>query len=345
MRRLLLLLCLFGLLGLPAVAGATDLEATAQRFEHPERYRLLFSRLIDRGVPVARVEAAFSSEKALQRDRRAVELRTDISRIPEHQADEREANDRYLAEASTLAEHLRQHGELYRRMESEFQIRREVIGAILLKESALGEYDAFDHDAFVVFNSLHDGLEVTEALEPRLRRRIPRLIQMAREQLIALVIHAYRKDLALEETPFPASYAGAIGIPQWLPVHLDYAVSVDDSAPDLSKLPDAVLSTANLIRNKFGWPDRMLDFERLTNMAEIVAAWRRFDDGKAGFATGKTADGQTVRRFDRAHADMPNVTYLATFVRALMRYNYSSEYALGVLRIANRAYRLRTDSD
>lgn len=341
MRLTPFLLLLLGALLLPTGAAAIDLEATAKRFEHPERYRLLFSRLINRGVPVARVEAAFSSDKALERDHRAVELRTDVSRIPEHQADEREANERYLGEARILAEHLREHADLYRRMESAYRIRREVIGAILLKESALGEYDGFDHDAFVVFNSLHDGLEVTQEAEPRLRRRIPRLIQMAREQLIALVIHAYRNDLDLADTAFPASYAGAIGIPQWLPVHLDYAVSTNDSPPDLNELPDAVLSTANLIRNKFGWPDQMLDFDRLSNLDEIMAAWRRFDDGSTSFATGETTDGGSVRRFDRARADMPNVPYVATFVRALMGYNYSSEYGLGVLRIAQRAHRLR----
>ncbi|MEF8792700.1 lytic murein transglycosylase [Thiohalorhabdus sp.] len=345
MRLSPFLLLLMAALVLPTGAAALDLEAMAKRFDHPERYRLLFSRLINRGVPVARVKAAFSSEKALERDHRAVELRTDVGRIPEHQAAEREANERYLAEARTLADHLREHADLYRRMESAYRIRSEIIGAILLKESALGEYDGFGHDAFVVFNSLHDGLEVTEDASPRLRRRIPRLIQMAREQLIALVIHAYRNDLALEETVFPASYAGAIGIPQWLPVHLDYAVSADDSPPDLSRLTDAVLSTANLIRNKFGWPEAMLDFARLSNLDEIVVAWRRFDDGSASFATDETSDGQPVHRFDRANADMPNVTYVATFVRALMRYNYSSEYGLGVLRIAHRAHQLRGEDE
>lgn len=345
MPRILLPLLLIGLLLLPAMAGATDLEATAERFEHPDRYRLLFQRLVDRGVPAARIQAAFGSDKALKRDRRAIELRTEVSRIPEHEASEREANKRYLSQARILAEHLRDHAELYRRMESEYRIRREVIGAILLKESALGEYDGFGHDAFVVFNSLHDGLAVPEDAGPRLRKRIPRLIRMAREQLIALVIHAYRNDLDLGETDFPASYAGAIAIPQWLPVHLDQAVSADDSPPDLNKLPDAVLSTANLLRNDLGWPERMLDFGRLANLDEIVAAWRRFDEGKASFATGETTDGGSVRRFDRAHADMPNVPYVATFVRALMGYNHSSEYGLGILQIAKRSHHLLKDKE
>lgn len=338
MFRFLFLLIL---LGLPTGVAATDLEATASRFEHPERYRYLFSRLIQRGVPVARVEAAFSSAKARLRDEEAVALRTEVHRIPEHRENEREANHRYLREARLLVEHLREHATLYDRMEAEYRISREVIAAILLKESALGTYDGFDHDAFVVFNSLHDNLETGTATHPRLRRRIPRLIQMAREQLIALVIYAYRRDLDLGETAFPSSYAGAIGIPQWLPVHLEHAVSANGGRPDLTHLPDAILSTANLIRNQMGWPDAMLDFERLANLEAIVAAWRRFDNGRASFAIGTNSDGQSLRRFDRARADMPNVPYVATFVRALMHYNYSSDYALGVLRIANRAHELR----
>jgi membrane-bound lytic murein transglycosylase B len=340
MFRRISLLVLGVCLALPAAAPATNLEATARRFEHPERYRVLFSRLINRGVPIERVEAAFASDKALRRDREAIDLRTDIRHIPKHREAERKANERYVYEAKVLAEHLREHADLYDRMEAEYRIRREIIGAILLKESALGRYDAFNHDAFVVFNSLHDGLTVPDDAGPRLQRRIPRLIRMAREQLIALVIYAYRRDLDLGSTPFPASYAGAIGIPQWLPVHLEHAVSADDSPPDLSHLPDAILSAANLIRNDFGWPEAMLDFGRLANLEEIVAAWREFDNGNASFASGSNSDGQSMRRFDRAHADMANVPYIATYVRHLMRYNYSSDYALGVLRIAHRTHRL-----
>jgi membrane-bound lytic murein transglycosylase B len=333
-------MALVAALALPAAASATDLEATASRFEHPDRYRVLFSRLIDRGVPLRRIEAAFGSAKALRRDDEAVELRTDVRKIPEHRDAEREANQRYLYEARVLADHLREHAGLYARMEAEYRIRREVIGAILLKESALGRYDAFDHDAFVVFNSLHDRLTVPDNANARMQRRIPRLIEMAREQLIALVIYAYRRDLSLAETPFPASYAGAIGIPQWLPVHLEHAVSADGDPPDLAHLPDAVLSAANLIRNQFGWPERMIDFDRLANLEAMVAAWHRFDDGNASFAAATNADGQSVRRFDREYGDMPNVPYVATYVRHLMRYNYSSDYALGVLQIAHRTHRL-----
>jgi len=332
------------LLFLAPPAGATDLEAVAQRFEHPDRYRHLFSRLVDRGVAPTRIQALFTSQKASRHDAEAVRLRSDIREISEHKEAEREANERYLYEAKVLAEHLREYRTTYDRMEAEYGIRREIIGAILLKESALGRYDGFDHDAFVVFNSLLDGLAVPEDAGPRLERRIPRLLQLAREQLIALVLFAERRELNLAQTSLPASYAGALGIPQWLPVHLDYAVSAGKGAPDLSHLPDAILSAANLIRNKFGWPDEMVDFQRLANLPEIVEAWHAFDDGNASFAHSRNADGQDLRRFDQARSDLPNVAYAARFVRALMSYNFSSDYALGVLRIARRTHQIREDS-
>jgi membrane-bound lytic murein transglycosylase B len=336
----MLLLLLF----LAPTAGAVDLEAVAQRFDHPERYHHLFNRLTARGVDPARIEALFTSEKAARRDKEAVRLRSDIREIPKHKEAEREANKRYLYEAKVLAEHLSEFQATYDRMEAEYRIRREIIGAILLKESALGRYNAFDHDAFVVFNSLLDGLDVPADAGPRLERRIPRLLRLAREQLIALVLFAERRELDLAQSPLPASYAGAIGIPQWLPVHLDYAVSAGDGPPDLSRLEDAILSAANLIRNKFGWPDAMVDFRRLANLAEIVEAWHAFDDGNASFAHSHNADGQELRRFDRARSDLSNVGYVGRYVRALMGYNYSSDYALGVLRIARRTHQIREDA-
>ncbi len=321
----------------PAAAELTELAA---RFDHPERYRALFKRLVKRGVPEVRVKALFGSPKAQRRDREALAKRTDIDRIPKHKEAERTANHRYLKKAALLVDHLDKYQGLYRLLEERFRIRREIIGAILLKESALGHYKGLKHDAFVVFNTLYDGLESSSASNPRMRRRISRLIPMAREQLIALTVFAYRRDTPLAERPIPASYAGAVGIPQWLPVHLPYAVSVGDWPPDLSRLPDAILSTANLIRNKLGWPAEMLDFDRLSNLGEIVAAWRAFDNGRASFAKGHNADGQELRRFDLTHSTMPNVAYIAQYVRSLMAYNNSSDYALGVLRIARRTHLL-----
>ena len=338
---LLLGMCL---LVLAVPAASADLDSAAQRFAHPERYRLLFDRLTARGIPPAQIEALFTSEKAERRDTEAVRLRSDVQEIPKHKEAERRANQRYLYEAKVLARHLREHAALYDRMEAEYGIRREIVGAILLKESALGRYDNFDHDAFVVFNSLLDGLEVPPDAGPRLERRIPRLVQLAREQLIALVLFADQRGLDLAQTPLPASYAGALGIPQWLPSHLDYAVSANGGVPDLSHLPDAILSTANLIRNKFGWPERMVAFRRLENLPRIVDAWLAFDDGNASFAHDRNSDGQPLQRFDQTRSDLPNVTYVGRYVRALMRYNFSSDYALGVLQIARRTRKLQDDA-
>ncbi len=328
---------------IPFTAFGGEWGELAERFDHPERYRILFERMADRGIPEERIRALFGSEKALERDNAALKERSDPGEIPDHQQAEREANQRYLDRTKILAEHLREHREVYRAMERRYRIRREVIGAILLKESALGRYGGLDHDAFVVFNTLYDGLEVPDDPGSEMTNRAPRLIRMAREQLIALAVFAFRRDLSLSELRLPASYAGAVGIPQWLPVHLPQAVSAGDDPPDLSHSPDAILSTGNLLRNKLGWPEAMLDFARLANLDEIVAAWRSFDTGRTSFVRNQGPDGQPLRRFDRAHSEIPNVGYVAQYVRGLMGYNNSSDYALGVLQIARRAHQLRTD--
>lgn len=317
---LLGLIILLGLGGLPRLAQtAPPLDALAERFDHPERYKYLFERLQARGIARDRIQSAFATDKAQQRDERAVELRAEPARIPDHRADEREASARQVGRADIVADHLREHADLYDRMEADYGIAREVLAAILLKESALGRYDAFNHDAFVVFNSLFDML----AADTDRKRH---LIQLAREQLIALVIYAHRRDLNLAQTPLPSSYAGAIGIPQFLPVHLSYAVTADsEGPPNLNKLPDAILSTANLIRNKLGWPEGPIDFDRLGDLEAMVANWREsaaYDDG-----------------FEPYQSDRPNLSYVKRYVAALKRYNPSSDYALGVLRIARQAHK------
>lgn len=316
----LALLILLGVIGSPALArGTPTLDTLAERFAHPERYKHLFQRLAARGIDRERIRSAFATDKAQRRDERAVELRSEPARIPDHRADERQASARQIRRADVVAAHLREHDGLYDRLEAEYGIAREIVAAILLKESALGQYDAFNHDAFVVFNSLFDGLSADTD-----RKR--HLIQLAREQLIALVIYAHRRDLTLADAPLPSSYAGAIGIPQFLPTHLPYAVAADgEGPPDLGELPDAILSTANLIRNKLGWPEGPIDFDRLGDLEALVRDWRQsaaYEDGFEAYA-----------------GDHPHLAYVRRYVTAIKRYNPSSDYALGVLRIAHQAHR------
>lgn len=325
---------LAGLL-LAAPLWAAPLDDVAARYDHPERYRTVIARLADRGVPEPSLRALFSSDKAARTDPAPLRNLVPAGRISGHKSDERRANRSFLFETEQLSHHLREYRDVYEHMEARYGVPREIVAAILLKESALGETPGMDHDAFVVLNTLLDGLTMPDNPTPRMQSRIPRLKRFARRQIVSLVAWAHRTGVDLRDTQIPCSYAGAIGIPQFIPSNLRYAVSYDDEGPaDLSHMPDAILSAGHILRRAFHWPDKELNFDRLAGMEEVVRKWHQFDDGQASFAFGENQDGQEIRRFDRAYSHLEPVTYMSDFVRSLMRYNFSSDYALGVMRIA-----------
>jgi membrane-bound lytic murein transglycosylase B len=331
MRTLAALLT--GLLLAP-LAWAGPLDDIAANYEHPERYRTVLARLTDRGVPIEKLRALFTSAKADRTDPAPLRNLVPAHQISGHKSSEQRANRRFLFETDQLSRHLREHSAVYDTMEKRYGVPREIVGAILLKESALGETPGMDHDAFVVINTLLDGLRMPEDPTPRMRERIPRLIRFARQQMVSLVAWAHRSGTDLRRTQIPCSYAGAIGIPQFIPSNLRYAVAHGEGPADLSEMPDAILSAGHILRRVFHWPDKELDFDQLAGMEEVVRKWRQFDDGRASFAFGENQDGQEIRRFDRAYSHLEPVSYMSDFVRSLMRYNFSSDYALGVLRIA-----------
>ncbi len=340
MKPLFILICL-----LPTIAFSAP-KAIQHSYKHPERYSAIFARLTEAGIPSTRIREIFTSPKAQERDPKAVRLLSDVSEIPKHKQAEHQANHRYLQETALLKSHLQQHQSSYARAEARYGVSREIIGAILLKESALGQYDAFTHEAFVVYNSLLDQLEVPATLnDDRARARTSRLLDLAQEQLIALLIYCNKRGIDITDTDIPSSYAGAIGIPQFLPSNLEYAVSADGSPPDLSQIPDAILSTANILRNKFDWPEKMVQFDRMSSLDQIIAKWREFNTGStATFTYPKEVNHQSPKRFDQAYGKLPQVSYIARYARSLMQYNFSSEYALGVLQIAYKAHIHLTDS-
>jgi Membrane-bound lytic murein transglycosylase B len=116
-----------------------------------------------------------------------------------------------------------------------------------------------------------------------MRERAIKKSKWAEEQLIALA--SIRKNKHLDITKLRGSYAGAFGLPQFIPSsYRDFAVSHKPKAtPNLSKPADAIMSVASYL-SQSGWDS-------------------------------KSNDAQ---------------------VAALMKYNFSRDYADGILRIAKR---------
>ena len=318
------------------------LGETFSGYQHPERYKALTAKLRQSGVSPQRIDAIFSSEKGRERDQRALKLVGDIRQIPVQRKKEKAANDQYLNEVPYLVRHLEEKKAVYDRLENLYGVNREVAAAILLKETSLGRYKGFRHDAFTALNSLLDGLELP-AEEGREKLRIERFIKMAESNLLALLLFYEQEGRDVTAEAIPSSYTGAIGFPQFMPANLPLAVSYAGKSPDLMALDDAILSVGNYLAKKGKWPERLLEFGKLERFEAMEEAWRAFDaEGNASFAYDRNAEGLPVRCFAESDGKFrKEAGYLAPYVKALMKYNFSSEYALGILKIARAAAQKR----
>lgn len=311
-----------------------------KRFAHLgpwERYAPLFEELKNRGVKKAEIRRIFTSEKSKASDATTLRLVSSVSNIPNLREREREATKRFLKATPILVRHLKKYDAVYDRVEAKYGVNREIIGALLQKETALGAITKFSHDAFVVYNTMLGQLKEPKNPTKREKLRTKRLLREARENLASLVVYKSRRGIDVSTADFPSSYAGAMGIPQFTPHSLWDAVSASGGQADLTKMEDAIFSVANLLTKRKKWPKKLLDFTKLDTLDELVALWIEFDNGRSNLAFSKNLEGMTIQNFSKVHAGREDIKYLKPYLRSLMRYNYSSDYALGILQIAKAA--------
>lgn len=226
MKFLAVLVCLSALWSEPALATAPNplrpeiaafIEEMAQRHQYD---RALLRRILGRIKPHASILRAMSAPGTAR---------------PWHVF-----RGRYIDEARIAAgaRFWRQHAAVIGRASREFGVPEEIIVATLGVETIYGR----DTGNFKVVEAL-----ATLAFDYPPRAEF---FRGELEQFLLLV-----REIGLDVTRVTGSYAGAIGIPQFLPSsYRKYAVDYDgDGKPDLIGAPaDAIGSVANYYRS-FGW--------------------------------------------------------------------------------------------
>ena len=124
--------------------------------------------------------------------------------IISHRKNEKRANKSLAGEISRLVRHLKKYEEVYDHAEEMYGVSREIIAAILLKETSLGKLKP-SHDAFIVFNTL------VVRTKPDTKRN-EWLLNMGKTNMVSIITHCYEKGVTPEECNLPSSYAGAVGI-------------------------------------------------------------------------------------------------------------------------------------
>lgn len=286
-------------------------------------YEALCENAINKGVSLEYANRYLLAPQTYRRDEKSLKLFMP-SMITVHRTNEKRANNALLSFVPEIKANLKTYKKAYDRAEKHYGVNREIIAAILAKETRLGRI-TLKHDAFTVFNTL-----LRDLPEDSARNR--RLIGMAERNIVSLMQFCYDNAIAPEACRFPSSYAGAVGIPQFMPQNF-YLVDHYGTPPgNLNTMEDAILSTARFLHKNAAFTTK-LDWKRVPDMANIENGWYDYE-----FAHDNASFAYAQNRYGHQYAcyacDRPELAYLAEYVKKIMRYNNSSHYALGVLRLA-----------
>ena len=250
------------------------------------------------------------------------------NKIKHHQSQEKKANNVLVSYIPQMLENLKEYAEVYDYAEEKYGVNREIIAAILLKETKLGKIKP-THDAFIVFNTIVVRTKPNSSREKW-------LLKMGKTNMVSIISHCYKMGVSPEECNLPSSYAGAVGIPQFMPNSFIYAKSYKGGVADLTKMEDAIVSAANFLHEKAGFT-KLINWDKMPDIPKIESQWYAYDyDTKnASFVYETNKNGKIYNCFTK---DKPKLKELKEYAQKVMKYNNSSNYAVGVLRLAYEAH-------
>ena len=250
--------------------------------------------------------------------------------IKKHRENEKRANNVLVKYVPKMVTNLKKYKKVYDKAEMKYGVNREIISAILMKETKLGKIKP-THDAFVVFNT------IVVRTKGKTRRE-KWLLGMGKKNMASVIEYCYKGKLTPKECNLPSSYAGAVGIPQFMPNSFVFADSYKGGVPDLTTMEDAIMSAAKFLHDKSAFRTR-INWKKMPNIPKIEALWYEYAyrHENASFVYEKSKTGKKYSCFTKGKKEL---TYMKEYTKKIMRYNNSSNYAVGVLRLAYDAHKL-----
>ena len=249
--------------------------------------------------------------------------------IKKHKENEKKANNVLVKYVPQMVEHLKKYKDVYDYSEKKYGVNREIVAAILLKETKLGKIKP-THDAFEVFNTI-----VLRTTPNTSRQKW--LLNMGKTNMSTIITYCYKKGITPNSCNLPSSYAGAVGIPQFMPNSFIYAESYKNKIPDLTKMEDAILSSSKFLNKKAGFSE-LIEWSKIPSMPEVESAWYdyEFKNDNASFVYEKSK--KSKKTYDCFACGKSDLEYVRQYTKKIMRYNNSSNYAVGVMRLAYDAH-------
>lgn len=137
-----------------------------------------------------------------------------------------------------------------------------------MKETKLGKIKP-THDAFIVFNTM-----VVRSKAKTSREKW--LLRMGKTNMISIITHCYKKGVKPESCNLASSYAGAVGIPQFMPNSFIYAEGYKTKLPDLSKMEDAIVSASKFLHKKADY-SKLIKWSKMPKLPKLESSWYDYE--------------------------------------------------------------------
>jgi len=292
-------------------------------------YEEVCKKASKRGVSIDYINHFLLSSKVDRMDEKSFKL-FQPKEIKRHHKQEKKANNALVKYIPTIVKHLKQYKEVYDFSEKKYGVNREIVAAIFMKETRLGAIKP-RHDSFEVFNTL------VRKVKPNSSRN-RWLIKMSKKNMVSIISYCYKKGLKPTACNFASSYAGAVGIPQFMPHNFYLIEGYKKELGDLNRMSDAILSASRFLNQTAKFRE-LLDWSKIPPMKKVESDWYEYDfthkNSSFVYATSK----HSAKRYNCFACNKKELIYLKGYVQKIMRYNNSSTYAVGVIRLAYDAYK------
>lgn len=250
--------------------------------------------------------------------------------IKVHNSNEKKANNTLIKYIPKIVKHLKKYKDVYDYSEKKFGVNREIVASILMKETKLGEIKP-KHDAFIVFNTIVTRIDSKT-------KRDNWLLTMGKTNMVSIIDFCYKKKIKPISCNLPSSYAGAIGIPQFMPNSFIFAEGYKTKIADLTDMKDSIVSVSKFLNKKAKFT-KLIDWNKLKNIKTIESEWYQFEFSKknTSFLYKSRKNGDKYNCFA---CNKKELNYLKSYLKKILRYNNSSTYAIGVLRLAYESNKL-----
>jgi membrane-bound lytic murein transglycosylase B len=289
-----------------------------------KHYEDICKKVVRKGVSVEYVNKFLLSSKASKIDKKSLELLSQKT-IAIHRTNEKRANNALIEYIPEIVAHVKKYSNVYDEAEKRFGVNREVVASILMKETRLGKAN-LSHDAFIVFNTLVKKLKLKNSREKW-------LVKMSKGNIVSIIKYCFKNNIEPNNCSLPSSYAGAVGIPQFMPASFVYAVPYKKGIVDVTHMEDAIMSASNYLHRRASFK-KLIDWDKMPNLAKVEEAWYDYDFTHKNTSFVYAKSKLSGRKKNCFSCNKPKLQYVRGYVKKIMRYNNSSNYAIGVMRLA-----------